>query len=201
MFRIVTSANERDASLASAPPPAASRDDGGGGTTPALVVGVLRRNADVTLLPAKGPFADERRAGDDPFANADANTNTSGNGDGDATSNKAPKQTAREAIRMLETGLASLKARNPTVRVESSGDAGVSMTLGSPRGVEVRVRADRDGDDVVVLNTPYGGPKRYVFDADARRWVSESGDKHDMLGLLLRDLLPHIVGLPDFLRR
>ena len=52
-------------------------------------------------------------------------------------------------------------------------------------------------DEVIRINYPYGGNFEYAYDTETKQWLSVM-DKHDMRGMLTRELLKHCVGCPIF---
>lgn len=52
-------------------------------------------------------------------------------------------------------------------------------------------------EEVIRVNYPYCGGFEYHFDMDSRQWISTI-DKHDLRGMITRELLKHCIGCPLF---
>ena len=108
-----------------------------------------------------------------------------------------PPQSSADGLGTVARGFESMRERNPLVELERT-PAEVTLRIRSHRaGGATWFRVSREDDRVLLMQTPYGAPRRYHWSGELGAWVSLD-DGHDMLGILMRDMLPHTQGLPDF---
>lgn len=50
----------------------------------------------------------------------------------------------------------------------------------------------------VLVMSPVSGVNKYQYDGKEKRWLSVESDRHDLIGILTRDLLRISVGCPNF---
>lgn len=70
-----------------------------------------------------------------------------------------------------------------------------SLTIETPRG-KYRFYPERDRK-ILTLVSYFSGFHNYYFDIEDKLWLSDS-DKHDMRGLITRDIMRHWNGMPHF---
>jgi len=94
--------------------------------------------------------------------------------------------TIRDVVKPLEE-------LNPTLKLTDNGVD--TLTIVSPRGkYSLHVSSDRQK---LIFQSFISGYHQYYFDTEDQLWLSIK-DKHDLRGLLTRDLLKHVIGCPNF---
>ena len=97
----------------------------------------------------------------------------------------------------LHRALAPLVPLNPgfVLSLSSDGNA-LSLDMGAKRG-SYEFTLDFPQQQVNVLS-PVSGVFAYVFEAESGLWLSLAEDRHDLRGLVTRDILRHCIGCPAF---
>lgn len=94
----------------------------------------------------------------------------------------------------VEKGVESMVAVNDHF-VVSRDAMEVSIDLGPAKGA---FTLQRDlGKNEITFMSPHSGVHRYTFDESERRWLSVEADRHDLVGILTRDLIRHAAGCPQ----
>jgi hypothetical protein len=110
-----------------------------------------------------------------------------------------PKATS--AIESLRQGFEILKKQNPssTLLLKNRGNEVIFQIISVKTAESITISATTvdDNDGILLVNFPFGAPRRYHFSTDMQAWIGlEKGE--DLFGLITRDILPHVIGVPNF---
>ena len=100
------------------------------------------------------------------------------------------------AFKTIEDTLRPMLPQNPDFDLKVIPSKEIMLTVGSiERGAYTFVPDFTE--EVMRVNAPFSGSYEYYYDSDTNNWLSVM-DKHDMRGLITRDLLKHCIGCPLF---
>jgi hypothetical protein len=108
---------------------------------------------------------------------------------------------ATSGITSLQHGFQLLQQQNSkTSHVHIISNTSVTFEILSPKSLErVRITASTIPDDKETIQVyfPFGVPRTYKYCVKQQSWIgTEKGE--DLFGLITRDLLPHVLGVPTF---
>jgi len=93
----------------------------------------------------------------------------------------------------ISAGLTGLKETNPCLLVQASPSEGVTLTS-SESDMYFNVNFN---ENHIHLISPVSGFKQYGYCQIKNKWI-DNHDGHDFEGLLTRDLMRHVYGVPNF---
>lgn len=103
-------------------------------------------------------------------------------------------QESKALFDRVERGVEGMKDVNKHF-VVSRSELEVVIDLGPDKGA---FTLQRDvGKNEIMFMSPHSGAHRYTFSPEERRWLSIESDRHDLVGILTRDLIRHAAGCPQ----
>mmetsp|Transcript_17649 Transcript_17649/g.28565 ORF Transcript_17649/g.28565 Transcript_17649/m.28565 type:complete len:163 (-) Transcript_17649:964-1452(-) len=104
------------------------------------------------------------------------------------------KVAGEECVDLVARGLEELKGENPNLIVCKKGDSVEARFSDDANAFIVSMHPDKRQ---LQLLTPFSGIHNYEYDIESKRWIGHS-DGHDFEGLLIRDLMRCVYGVPIF---
>jgi hypothetical protein len=95
----------------------------------------------------------------------------------------------------IEKGVAGMQELNDFFVVNRQNEVELVLDLGPGKGAFTFQR-DWAHNQLVYLS-PVSGCNKYEYEQAGRRWLSIAEDKHDLTGILTRDLIRMCVGCPE----
>jgi frataxin-like iron-binding protein CyaY len=93
----------------------------------------------------------------------------------------------------IATSLEALQDKNPQMKIESDSSL-LEIDLGPQVGKYV-LQVDYDEQECI-LTSPVSGQLTYRYSSEIGDWLNVQ-DGHYLIGLLVRDMLRQIIGVPD----
>lgn len=87
-----------------------------------------------------------------------------------------------------------MKSLNDPFLVEQN-DVELTIDLGADKG-KFTLQRDMEHNQLIFLS-PVSGVNKYQYHSEDDRWLSIASDKHDLVGILTRDLIRVCVGCPQ----
>lgn len=103
----------------------------------------------------------------------------------------------QQALEEIYQEFRLLQATNPFLSVSRTNPGDLNMAFTNRPEIGFKFVAREDLGVQFECPSSEGDFRIYRFDPSMKAWVSEK-DGHDMHGLLIRDLLPFLTGLPSF---
>ena len=100
---------------------------------------------------------------------------------------------AKKCIKAVSIALEPMMELNEEFKLNTTDDE-LILDVG-PRG-QVVLSVDTK-QECLCLSTPISGVFEYLYDVETGQWLG-SVDRHDMRGMITRDLLRHFRGMPNF---
>jgi len=95
----------------------------------------------------------------------------------------------------VEAGVAGMKALNDPFIINRQDEAELVLDLGPGKGA---FTLQRDwAQNQLVYMSPVSGCNKYAYDGGEGRWLSVAEDRHDLVGIMTRDLIRMCVGCPQ----
>ncbi|EWM25875.1 hypothetical protein Naga_100054g32 [Nannochloropsis gaditana] len=95
----------------------------------------------------------------------------------------------------IEKGVAGMQELNDFFVVNRQNKVELVIDLGPGKGA-FTLQRDWAHNQLVYLS-PVSGCNKYEYEQAGRRWLSIAEDKHDLTGILTRDLIRMCVGCPE----
>jgi hypothetical protein len=118
-----------------------------------------------------------------------------------------PMQTAKEAIMELHSDMKELRNINPTLSINLDSIGQLEFYFTDRKEATFKVMPNKEGKLNFECPSAEGNSRSYAFDPTRAQWISEKDvdeetgkpvDGHSLHGILLRDLIPYVNGLPKF---
>lgn len=95
----------------------------------------------------------------------------------------------------VEAGVAGMRALNDPFIINRQDEAELVLDLGPGKGAFI---LQRDwAQNQLVYMSPVSGCNKYAYDGGEGRWLSVAEDRHDLVGIMTRDLIRMCVGCPQ----
>jgi len=95
----------------------------------------------------------------------------------------------------VEAGVAGMQELNDPFIINRQDEAELVLDLGPGKGA---FTLQRDwAQNQLVYMSPVSGCNKYAYDGGEGRWLSVADDRHDLVGIMTRDLIRMCVGCPQ----